>query len=111
MRKQWLVVAVILIASGELIDGRISENHLVGGFLVIGPKVVLLPFDLRDTELFNDFLDAVLKEAFEGEYLLGDKTVLLEVAVDYLPGVFLVDGVHWADFFEIAHYKLLGHIN
>jgi hypothetical protein len=39
----------------------------------------------------DDLLDAALEEAIERRDLLGDETVLLEVLVNYCPGVFRLD--------------------
>jgi hypothetical protein len=65
--------------------------------------VVFLSFDLSDAELLDDFLNAELEKAFIRENLLRDETILLKVAVNHLPGVLLVDGIHGAHLFEVTH--------
>jgi hypothetical protein len=64
VREKRLVVAVVFIAPWKLVDSRVAENDLVGCLFVVSPEMVLLPFDFCDSELFYDFLDAILEEAF-----------------------------------------------
>jgi len=64
VREERLVVSVVFIAPRELVHSRVAEDNLISGFFIISPVMVPLPFDLSDTELFYDFLDAILEEAF-----------------------------------------------
>jgi hypothetical protein len=103
VREKRLVVSVVFIAPRELVHSRVAEDDLISGFFVIAPVIVSLPFDLSDTELFYDFLDTILEETFVRENLLGNESVLLEIAVDHFPRVFLVDWIHGAHLFKVTH--------
>jgi hypothetical protein len=62
-----------------------------------------LSLDFCDAELFNNFLDRILEETLVGKDLLGDETVLFEIAINYFPGVLLIDGIRRANFFKFVH--------
>ena len=94
MRENCVVYAVTLMLTRKLVNSSTAKNNFIGGFFVV--KSVVLPLNLNFSlfEFLDNFLDRVLEEAFKREDLLGDETILLEVAVNNLPAIILVDGVH-----------------
>ena len=93
----YLLVGVIVFkVVGQLVDCRVSKDHLICTLIVVFKEILPLALDLGHSELLDDFLDRVLQESLKGEDLLGDEAVLLEVTIDHVPAVFLVDWIHIA---------------
>ena len=80
--------------AGELVDCSPAKRNLQSSLVVIRTIVLLLFGDGLLAELLNDFLHRVLYETLEGEDLLRYEAILLKVAVNDLPAVVLIDGVH-----------------
>lgn len=93
VREDGFVTAVPFEISRKLVNRDIPKNDLVDGFLIVRTVELTLLLNVVDSELLDDLLDAVLEEALVGEDLLGHKTILFEVAVNYFPGIVLVNWV------------------
>ena len=88
--------------AGELVNCGTAEYDLVSGLLVVVPVILSVLSDRLLTELLDNLLYRVLQKALEGENLLGDQTVLLEVTINHFPAIILVNGLvveeyirHW----------------
>ena len=97
-----LVRGVALVQAGELVNCGTAEYDLVSGLLVVVPVILSVLSDRLLTELLDNLLYRVLQKALEGENLLGDQTVLLEVTINHFPAIILVNGLvveeyirHW----------------
>ena len=89
-----VVKAIALMLAWVLVHCDAAKDDLVCCLLVVWPVVLALNHDVVLLELLYDFLHRVLQDSLEGENLLGHETILLEVAINHLPAVVLVDGVH-----------------
>ena len=92
--QYWFVGAVALMQARELVHGSPAKYDFVSGLLVVCTEVDPIFGDRLLSELLDDLLHRVLQESFKRENLLCNQAVLLEVAVNDLPAVILVDGVH-----------------
>ena len=94
VREDMVVQAIALVLARVLVYGDAAEDDFVSGLFVVWTVVLALDLDLVFFKLLNDLLNRKLEEAFKREDLLGDKTILFEVAIDDLPAIVLVDRVH-----------------
>lgn len=91
MRQYGLIRRVAFLLTRILIHCGSPKDHLVRGLFVVGAKVTPRLLNRLHPKLLYYLLNLVLQEAFEGENLLSNESVLFKVRINDLPTVVLID--------------------